>query len=73
MEMANKSLVWLAVLAACVVQAAAQWSPATATFYGGVDTMGTYHYVTNLNMRHKSEMRVKSIISDLKKLDAPHQ
>ncbi|TVU30595.1 hypothetical protein EJB05_22225, partial [Eragrostis curvula] len=36
-----KSLVLLTALAACLALAAAQWSPATATFYGGRDGSGT--------------------------------
>ncbi|KAK3153801.1 hypothetical protein QOZ80_2BG0181330 [Eleusine coracana subsp. coracana] len=40
MEMA-KSLVLLTVLTTCLALATAQWSPATATFYGGVDGSGT--------------------------------
>ncbi|GJM84649.1 hypothetical protein PR202_ga00338 [Eleusine coracana subsp. coracana] len=41
--MAKKSLALLTALATCLTLAAAQWSPATATFYGGADgsdTMG---------------------------------
>ncbi|GJN20719.1 hypothetical protein PR202_gb08129 [Eleusine coracana subsp. coracana] len=36
-----KSLVLLTVLTTCLALATAQWSPATATFYGGVDGSGT--------------------------------
>ncbi|TVU33289.1 hypothetical protein EJB05_25082, partial [Eragrostis curvula] len=39
--MAMSSLVVCAVLAACVSAGAAQWSPATATYYGGPDGNGT--------------------------------
>jgi hypothetical protein len=41
MEMARSSLVLCTVLAVCVVLAAADWTPATATFYGGADGSGT--------------------------------
>ncbi|XP_062205571.1 expansin-A31-like [Phragmites australis] len=41
MEMAAKSLVLCTVLAVCLAVAAADWSPGTATFYGGPDGSGT--------------------------------
>ncbi|CAM0145761.1 unnamed protein product [Urochloa decumbens] len=40
MDMA-KSLILCTALAACLSLAAAQWNPATATFYGGPDASGT--------------------------------
>ncbi|KAM3401873.1 hypothetical protein ACQJBY_006072 [Aegilops geniculata] len=41
MDMAKPSLVFGTVLAACLALAAADWSPAHATFYGGNDASGT--------------------------------